>query len=115
MGKLMKINLNWLQLNSGFGVPLMESNDPLTFLDSNWLLHSSTLLVKINAKLRIDNIWVSNAVATERPLTDGYIQQAELPEECSSEVELLADVLPSEHCGGHMHGRWQDSTTVLSD
>jgi hypothetical protein len=27
MGKLMKINLNWLQLNSGFGVPLLESDE----------------------------------------------------------------------------------------
>jgi hypothetical protein len=58
MGKLMKINLNWLQLNSGFGEPLMESNCSLTFLDNNWLLHSRTFLVQINAKLRIDNIWV---------------------------------------------------------
>jgi hypothetical protein len=58
MGKLMQINLNWLQLTSGFGMPLMESNDPLPFLDNNWLLHSRVFLIQINARLRIDNVWV---------------------------------------------------------
>jgi hypothetical protein len=58
MGRLMKINLNWIQLNSGFGVPLMESNDPLTFMDNNWLLHSRNFLVKINAKMKVQDTWV---------------------------------------------------------
>jgi hypothetical protein len=58
MGKLMKVNLNWLQLNSGFGGPLMESKDPLMFLDSNWLLHSRSFLVQINAKLKVDDVWL---------------------------------------------------------
>jgi hypothetical protein len=58
MGKLMKINLNWLQLNCGFGVPLLESNEPLIFLDNSWLLHSQTFLIQINAKMRVEDIWV---------------------------------------------------------
>jgi hypothetical protein len=73
MGKLMKINLNWLQLTSGFGVPLMESNYPLTCLDRNWLLHSRTFLVQINAKARLDNIRVPNLEGeNDRTLMDIY-------------------------------------------
>jgi hypothetical protein len=58
MGKLMKINLNWLQLNSGFRVPLLETDEPLIFLDNNWLLHSRTFLIQINAKMRVEDISV---------------------------------------------------------
>jgi hypothetical protein len=48
--------MNYLQLTAGITEPILESRQPLPYIDNNWILHLRTFLNEINANLEINNI-----------------------------------------------------------
>jgi hypothetical protein len=57
LGKLFRINLNWLQLNIGISTPFFEYPHEITYLD-NWFTHIHHFLRSINATLTIKDTYV---------------------------------------------------------
>ena len=52
LGKLFRININWLQLNIGISTPYFEYPHEITYLN-NWFTHIHQFLRSINATLKI--------------------------------------------------------------
>jgi hypothetical protein len=57
LGKIMQINLNWLQLHSGNKTSILEHWDTLSYLPTNWFLHLRDFLIKIKGTISIKNLW----------------------------------------------------------
>lgn len=53
----MKINLNWLQLHTGLGSPVLESSLPINYISENWFLHLRDFLLNIKGSIRIQDQW----------------------------------------------------------
>ena len=57
LGKLFRINLNWMQIHLGIATPLFEYEHEITFIQ-NWFTHIHQFLRRINAKLVIKDTYV---------------------------------------------------------
>jgi RNase H len=53
----MRIVLNWLQLNAGTSVPLLESRQKLEYIPNNWFMAVKTFINKIEATIIIKDLW----------------------------------------------------------
>jgi hypothetical protein len=59
LGTSFIININYFQLLSGTGEPILESKLHISsYIPMNWILHIRTLLIVINATLKIQNLWL---------------------------------------------------------
>jgi hypothetical protein len=57
LGKIIMININYIQLISGLETPILASLQNIPYMEINWILHSREFLRSINAKLNITNVW----------------------------------------------------------
>jgi hypothetical protein len=57
MSEVMEIVLNWLQINAGTSIPILESTCALEYLPMNWFLSVKEFLNKIDAKIVIPTLW----------------------------------------------------------
>jgi hypothetical protein len=57
LGKLYRININYLQLHSGVETPVLESSKELSSLEQNWLTQFREFLITVNGKLKIRDLW----------------------------------------------------------
>jgi hypothetical protein len=62
LGKSMKLNINWVQLHCGIGVPIFESKDDLSYIMKNWFTVIQDFLLQINAELNIQGVWVPKKI-----------------------------------------------------
>jgi ribonuclease HI len=53
----MRLNLNWLQINTGTSIPILESNQELNYVDMNWFLSIKDFLNRINASIQLKLLW----------------------------------------------------------
>jgi hypothetical protein len=56
----MRLNLNWLQINTGTSIPILESNQELNYVDMNWFLSIKDFLNRINASIQLKLLWTPN-------------------------------------------------------
>jgi ribonuclease HI len=54
---VMTVVLNWLQLNTGTSIPILESNLRLEYIPMNWFLSVKEFINKIGATIKIPNLW----------------------------------------------------------
>jgi hypothetical protein len=54
----MKINLNLVQLHSGTSIPVLSSREDLKYIGKNWFMVIRDFLIKTNAEINIQQIWV---------------------------------------------------------
>jgi hypothetical protein len=57
LGKIFTININYLQLLSGCGNPVLTTSNPLCYIKHNWLTHLRDYLIEINARIEVRNLW----------------------------------------------------------
>ena len=57
LGKLFRINLNWIQMHAGISVPLFESAYAIPYLD-NWFTQLHTFMLSLKIRLVIKNSYV---------------------------------------------------------
>lgn len=57
LGKLIRINLNWVQVNLGISTPIFEYKHAITYLN-NWFIHIHDFLRSIDATIVIKNTYV---------------------------------------------------------
>jgi hypothetical protein len=57
LGNSMKTNLNWIQLHSGIGTPVLQCSKNLDYIQQNWFDEVRKFLVKNNATITIQSTW----------------------------------------------------------
>lgn len=57
LGKLILININWLQLHAGILEPIFHNTIPLPYLKQNWLLHMREFLWSTKSRIVIPEQW----------------------------------------------------------
>jgi Reverse transcriptase (RNA-dependent DNA polymerase) len=57
LGTTFRININYIQLQSGVGNPIMASRDNISYLPKNWILHLRNFLLEVNARIEISELW----------------------------------------------------------
>jgi hypothetical protein len=60
LGKLFRININYLQLISGLDSPIFSSRDNIGYIQDNWLTHLRNFIIEINGKFHIKDLWLPN-------------------------------------------------------
>jgi hypothetical protein len=58
LGILFIININYIQLLAGIGIPIFQSREYISYIPINWLLHIRQFLIKINAHLEVEGLWL---------------------------------------------------------
>jgi hypothetical protein len=58
LGQAININVSYLQLLAGFEDPILTSRDPIPYIPHNWLLQLRDFLSEINARLKIQDLWL---------------------------------------------------------
>ena len=57
VGKLLRIQLQWLQMFSGNSTPLLESTQAVKYLPKGWLQSLHEKLVENSIQIRVQKIW----------------------------------------------------------
>ena len=57
LGKIMRININWVQLIAGTTWPIFEDTKRLLHLEGEWFISIREFLHSINATIKIDGVW----------------------------------------------------------
>jgi hypothetical protein len=52
------ININYIQLHARISTPIFRSQDDISYVPMNWILHIQQFLIEINATLEIQELWV---------------------------------------------------------
>ncbi len=84
IGSLLLITLQWAQLQSGIGQPILQWTGPLPYLESSWLRHIRDGLWQISGAIYIPNLRVE-------PLqrkNDAYIMEALLQDQSLTQMQL---------------------------
>ena len=84
IGNLLLITLQWAQLQSGIGQPLLQWTDPIPYLESSWLRHIRDGLWQISGSIYIPTLWVE-------PLqhkNDVYIMEVLLQDQSLTQTQL---------------------------
>ena len=71
IGKLILIQLEWIQLVSGLGTPILEYTKIIDYIPSGWIQNLHRLLVETGLQVKIDNSWR----ATKRRVKDDIIME----------------------------------------
>lgn len=58
LGTSLIININYIQLLSGIGKPIFQSQQDISYVPMNWLLHIREFLIETKATLEIRNLWL---------------------------------------------------------
>ena len=73
VGKILNIQLSWLQIFSGISTPLLEYNKPLDYLPPGWLVHLHSLLVDTNIQVEITGLWTPTAQRIDDKVIMDYV------------------------------------------
>jgi hypothetical protein len=57
LGKSLCMNINWLQLHSGIGIPVFESSTNIDYIQDTWFQEIKNFLNICNAGLKINGLW----------------------------------------------------------
>jgi Reverse transcriptase (RNA-dependent DNA polymerase) len=57
-GELIKVDLNWLQLNCGMGTKVLENKNEITYMNRNWITSVQEFLNKTKSTIDIKSAWV---------------------------------------------------------
>ncbi len=79
IGKLVRIQLEWIQLHAGLGTPLLETGKVLDYIPAGWIANLHRLLVYADLTVKIDNVWCVKPRRTNDRIIMEYVQD-HLPE-----------------------------------
>ena len=79
IGKLERIQLEWIQLHAGLGTPLLETGEVLEYIPSGWIVNLHRLLVEAGLTVKIDKVWKAKIQRTNDRIIMEYVQE-NLPE-----------------------------------
>jgi hypothetical protein len=51
-------NLNWIQLQTGIGTPVLQCSHNLDYIQANWFDKTRKFLVKNNTTITINSTWI---------------------------------------------------------
>ena len=57
VGKLIKIQLSWLQVFAGISTPILEYDKEITYIPNKWMKTLHQLLVQYQVKIKLHEIW----------------------------------------------------------
>jgi ribonuclease HI len=57
LGKMVQINLNWVQLTSGLSKPIMESKEDILYINNNWFTQLREFTAFTDSKIIIKHCW----------------------------------------------------------
>ena len=57
LGRIMMLNLDWTQLYSGRGTPVLQSKDEISYIPDNWFIHFREFLLSVSGAIKIPNAW----------------------------------------------------------
>ena len=73
VGKLIRIQLTWLQITAGHSTPLLESKRAIPYLPRCWLQALHEKLAEEDIQLHIANIWTPTPTRTEDQVIMDYV------------------------------------------
>jgi hypothetical protein len=79
LSREMRINLNWLQINTGTSIPILESTINTEYVEMNWFLSVQEFLVAINAKVHIPNLWTPSKSRVNDIILMDVVSQLDIP------------------------------------
>ena len=57
LGRTIRINLDWVQIIAGIGLPVLEDTRPIKHIEGEWFMAIREFLHKTNCDVKIDGIW----------------------------------------------------------
>jgi Reverse transcriptase (RNA-dependent DNA polymerase) len=58
LGKLIIVDLDWIQMNTWLSTPILEYGFVISYLPRNWITSIQEYLMKINAIIEIQDLWI---------------------------------------------------------
>ena len=80
VGKILKIQLQWLQIHAGTSVPIMEESTGLNYIQDCWLKALHLKMVESNVKVHIADIWIPTKIRKNDIIIMDYVKKY-LPED----------------------------------
>ena len=75
VGRLMLMQISWLQLFAGTGTPLLESNFDINYLPKGWIRTVQRLLVEFQVKIKIYTAWKPTKQRQQDRIIMDYVTQ----------------------------------------
>lgn len=73
VGKLIIIQLQWIQMVAGVGRPILESNKTISYLTTSWIQSLHVKLVEERIQLRVHDVWVPHKTSVNDQVIMEYV------------------------------------------
>ena len=73
VGKLIIIQLQWIQIVAGVGRPILESNKTISYLTTSWIQSLHVKLVEERIQLRVHDVWVPHKTSVNDQVIMEYV------------------------------------------